>query len=754
MSGEQFEHEVRSIARALWNAVPGQGAAEIVDGRERDCIFKEEYLTHYIECTEKRTLEKLKYDAEKMVRYRDKQQKLGSPVKLWFVTLHEPTGDQRTFGRNNGIDVLSLEEFRRRIIDATGYLELRRNYPFGSATDPETDSPDLSSVKYEPVAIRSGSDEDNADVDTVVERLIHKGVVLLLGDYGMGKSITVRETFLKLRSRYLNTDGNSPVPIVLNLREHWGQMDPSEALLRHAERIGFSNPSQLVRALHAGRLIIILDGFDELGGQGWVTGASDKLRNLRANAVRLIKQFVTICRGKNGVLVTGREHYFDSRTELVSALNIRNEDPVFFLDEFSDREAKAYLRKRGVSHELPEWLPKRPVLLASLVGKNLLDAVLLSSDIHDPAMGWDRLIDLVCEREAAIHELLGAKAIRHILEYIASHSRTTPSGIGPITEDHLAEAYRREIGSYPDAPARMLLQRLPGLSARNREDGSRLFLDDQLLDVLRAGDVYRFIENPWENPSAKGWVHGIGELGATVAYGLCLASGRRSHAEFVTASNEAALRWSSATLAMDVILAEWNGTDSELNLNWSDLEINGADIHTMDFSKLAAIEHLVISDSVINIVVGPDVSPVGVRIKDSILRKVIGYPNEQSLPAWMSTCEVQEFDGRESNAELMRKENLPIGVRVLGTVLRKLYLQAGQGRRENALYRGLGRGAQNYVQDVLEILRKNKLAYPTARGGQNIWHQLSNQRSRAVGILDRLSDSEDPVVVASKALGR
>jgi len=45
--GPDFENEVRTIGRALWPGTPGCGAAEVIQGRERDCIFHEEFVIHY-----------------------------------------------------------------------------------------------------------------------------------------------------------------------------------------------------------------------------------------------------------------------------------------------------------------------------------------------------------------------------------------------------------------------------------------------------------------------------------------------------------------------------------------------------------------------------------------------------------------------------------------------------------------------------------------------------------------------------------
>lgn len=97
MTGDEFENEVRNIARALWPSDPGSGASLIVDGRERDCIYPQEHVVHYVEVTLKRTMDKVKYDADKMVLYKKKEEAKGGLVKLWIVTAHEPTGEQRTY---------------------------------------------------------------------------------------------------------------------------------------------------------------------------------------------------------------------------------------------------------------------------------------------------------------------------------------------------------------------------------------------------------------------------------------------------------------------------------------------------------------------------------------------------------------------------------------------------------------------------------------------------------------------------------
>ncbi len=91
---EQFENEVRRIARALW---PGDrhGGSANVDGRERDGVFETEECIHLVEATVSRRLDKAREDIGKLASLASKLQKRASTkaVRCWFVTRDEPTAD-------------------------------------------------------------------------------------------------------------------------------------------------------------------------------------------------------------------------------------------------------------------------------------------------------------------------------------------------------------------------------------------------------------------------------------------------------------------------------------------------------------------------------------------------------------------------------------------------------------------------------------------------------------------------------------
>lgn len=745
LTGTEFEAEVRRIARALWGRFNGDGGALIVEGRERDCIFETEYLTHYIECTRLRTLDKVREDAKKMVRYREELSRRGRMVKLWIVTENEPTADQRTEAQGKNIDILSLQQFERKLIDVDAYLETRKNYRFGSATDPDTDSYDLSKVKYQETVIRDEISGVGLSISQVSDLLLEGEQIVLLGDYGMGKSVTLREIFFDLRKRRVKGQ-IAHTPVLLNLRDHWGQRSVSEALERHGREIGFGNPEQLVRALFAGKLIILLDGFDEAASIQWTPREPARMREARRSAVGLVKEFAKIARNGQGFIVAGRDHFFDSRAEMSPALGLVSSAKRLVLDGFSLSEMKQYLASRGFTSDLPDWLPNRPLLLGYLSRGNLLGEILTGSDNSAPSRAWDNIVSRICEREAAIHEYLDAGSVRRILEILASRARTTTNGLGPISEQDVFAAFHQATDMEPDEPARPLLMRLPGLSARDQVEGGRTFLDDQMLDVLRAGDVTRFTMNPFEDPHARAWKNCMGPIGVEVVTNKLREIDERSAGgKIFSACTEALRRWASNILCLDLIQAARENSDQR-EIDFGRITVEGGTLPVLDLGDGPMPRGLKLKSVIIGEFHAPEQSPMGFQLEDCVFERVFGYDSSTSFPDWIKGCDGIVFDDAATNADILRLSELPLGIRVALTVLRKLFFQRGSGRKENALFRGMAQDAQAIAKSLLPVLQSEGIAFPATTRGNKMWYPIQGERRRVQEILDAPTRTSDPFI--------
>jgi hypothetical protein len=98
------------------------------------------------------------------------------------------------------------------------------------------------------------------------------------------------------------------------------------------------------------------------------------------------------------------------------------------------------------------------------------------------------------------------------------------------------------------------------------------------------------------------------------------------------------------------------------------------------------------------------------------------------------------------------KLELPIGTRVMLTVLKKLYLQAGSGRKESALYRGLDQRERSMVSSVLGLLRSQELAVPTKVSQQSVWIPVRAATGRVRKIIAQPNTCGDVSIVKSAEL--
>jgi NACHT domain len=746
----EFEAEVRAVARALWGAEPGEGAPLTLDGRERDCIFYQDDLVNYVECTVDRKTAKIHTDGKKLSDFRDKTLKRNIPVKLWMVTKEEPTGEQSAVARSYHVTLLSLKEFKRKLFDADTYIALRRNYPFGSATDPNGDTPDLSRIKYQPAAIRDRNTNELYTVEQLVQLLDENRIICLLGDYGMGKSILVHRLFEILAKRYLRTKDTKP-PVAVNLRDHWNQEDPHELLERHAKKLGFKSKAEhILRAYNGAELCLLIDGFDEITSKP-LSGHS-KLADLRRQSLNVVKALIQSIRGRTGLLIVGREHFFDNDGERSRCLGLLSGDPLFRIGEFSEEEAQQFLDTNGVKQIIPGWLPRRPLLLASLIHSGVLKDLGGDQLNTDPAASWDHLLNLICMREARIHKTLDFQSIRKMLEALATKARSSSSGSGPIYEADVFETYESITGGqHPDDTVRPLLLRLPGLSSRNSQDGSREFLDESMLSALRAASLTTFLSDPYSDPKAQQWKHGIGEVGLEVAK---LCRNTLDHAGYlaVNAAIQAESRWKCSTLSLDLVQLALELPATEPAVDFSGLHVKGGEAMCLDFAESKPPARLTISDAMIHSLILPTERLTEVRLVDCVIHRLFGASSIEQLPPWIDQCIVEEFDPTHTNAAIMLQDDIPVPCRVLLTILRKLFIQRGLGRVHSALIRGLELEARTYVDRITDILSRHRLITHSQERGNTVWHPVRSERNRVMQIIDNVRASKDPSVVEVRAI--
>lgn len=749
---EAFEQEVVRIARAIYApSSPYQGAT-VVGGRERDAVIEGDEVVVAIEATTSRTVAKAQHDGPKLKELCERlaAQHRFKAVKGFFVTRDDPTAQQRDAIRGLGgpVTACSLAQFRSQLIDSRDYLECRNMYPFGSARNPETGSA-TELERYIPLGFSSGTaspaTRGTLAMNDIVNRMAGGEATLLLGDFGAGKSMTLREVHRELAKRHFK-DGLAPFPVTLNLRDHQGQKDTDEALRRHAARIGFDSPTKLVRAWRAGHVHILLDGFDEIAASGW-RGRTPDLPRIRRGSVELVRKFVEETPRAAGLLISGRRHFFDSEAEMTASLGVGNLGPiVLYTDEFNDEQVRAYVADRSGAGQLPDWLPNHPLLLGYLAGAGALWE-LTEGSLPEPAPGWDHLLDRICEREARIEQGLDGQTIRRVLERLATIARGRGSGDGPVLPSDLAKALEEIAGHPPDEGSYQVLQRLPGLGVQDATDGARSFIDASLLDAARAGDVVRYAANQDDSLGniAVASVP-LGQLGVLVAAlqaerarvtpGQCNASAKRLQS-----------RGHVDALALDLVrLGAELGPSKPSVLEFEQLEIGTLSMQATetDFGSLT-FRNCVVATLDLTEYDGEVLLP---HFDNCIIGTVLGAASATALPPGRFTnCDFEAFDpSSKTTRGILGMPGLRPGQKVLLTVLKKVYLQAGGGRKEEALARGLAPHFRDLVPDAIAHLIGHDLLIESRAGSRTIYLPVRGQRGRVRTLLEAAATSSDPIL--------
>jgi hypothetical protein len=749
VTGAEFEAEVLRIARAIWPQAADSGPT-IVQGRERDGIFITDDQIALIEATADRTKLKAEKDGKKLdALARDFGRRFPMhAVKAWFVTLHEPTADQRDAIKrlkNPAVMAVSFSQFRSRLIDASAYLEARLDHAFGSARALDEGGSYKEPGAYVGLDILEGTTDTAWSVTDIAKALLAHQRIILLGDFGAGKSMTIREVFFSLRERYRRSE-TSKFPVHLNLGEHLGQTDASEAFMRHGQKVGFAAPYQLVRAWRSGYAMLLLDGFDEMAATNW-SGDAGQVKEARRRAVQLVRQIFAESPADVGILVAGREYYFDNEEERRESLGYAAKTSQLSLNDFSDAQLKEFLHRQ----EIPTWLPRRPYLLGYLAARNLLP----EADAQTaPAAGWTRLLDGIAEREARPQDGIAGGSVRQILERLGSYARDTTDGLGPLTFDQISRAFRDVVGRSPDVSDYVLLQRLPGLGVADAVTGARRFIDSALADAIAAGDPLRFALDPYSaDPGldASSWHKAIGALGAEVL------AARIDEASMPDAARrtavERAIERGWHTLAFDLVRAidtlggELSGAQIPIEGIWVDELSLGYSGATLGSLRLA---DSVIQTFDVNAPLHASETPLFIRCT---FGHVVGVAGPGDLPPGrFEECDFGSFSETTNTTQAILRMSLPLPLRVGLTILRKLYLQRGAGRRDGALRRGLDESGKAWVDPVLKVFQTEGLTVPASVGRQRVWLPVRGQRSRVLQVLSAPMTCEDSAMVALRTL--
>jgi hypothetical protein len=753
-----FEDEARRVAEAVWGLAPGECQPEHYADqmylRELDGIVRLRDVTHLLMVTTSTRMDKIKSDVKKLGAAADVERRRSVLISKWIITSEQLNAEHINFARQHEVRVLTLDNFRNRFFDGRSYLSKRRVAPFGSARNLQDNSVTIGEDEYVemPMTIqpfrhhgRPLSENLNAtSVEDIVARLINREVMVMMAPFGSGKSLTTREIFLRLERLY-NKRQLSTVPIVINLREHWGSVYADEILERHARAIGYTPKENLTLAWRAGIAMLLIDGFDEVASQV-VANIENKafMRDARRHALAGVQDLISNSPNTTGILVSGRDHYFDNLQELTHSLGLTGRSfAIVRLGEFTERQVEIFLERHNAQGVIPDWLPRKPLLLGYLAHSSLLSEVLKIDASQGFGYVWDEFLTKISEREAQVAKaVMDPATVRRVLERLACEVRSTLSGSGPIAGSDLAEVYYAETGQIAGEGVLMQLQRLPGLTERGHAEGARSFVDEDMLAALQGSAIANSVLYA-TRIGGKVWLDALSRKGIAMASYLLA----REHTDVATVLTTA-MRLSKGVsqerqLAADVVMIAVEMSRDNGYIDGIGIVLDGASVGSIDLEEIR-IDNLQFRNSIIEeVILGLSGVKSKIGFVNCHIRRIGGASSTEGLPTSMfRDCEVEEYDDTTTNAAVLKMDWLP-SLKALVTVLRKVYKQAGGGRKLGALKRGIPHGpVLDSVDEVIQILVGEEILTEFSE----FVHPIRKQSARVEAILHAPNLSTDSIV--------
>ena len=710
-SWQKLEDKVRSIAALRWKCI---AVPEHLGGIDFDAVLRpsaEEIIL--IEISKNESLDKVRSDISKIDSYRRSCIDSGIVCRGFIVFEEAPTRSMIETGQANHVRVLSLNDFFLLFFNFSSYVELRNAQPFGSSLNPFSGEKDLS--KYIPVKYILNSQDVN--IEEII-KLLHGGYkIVLIGDYGTGKSRCVETIFQKI------TALKKQCVFAIDLKEHWGAKTAQGIIAGHLAGLGLNDCSDnATQLINAGGAILLLDGVDEVGAQVF-GGSGENRKNIRKNALIGVKNLVQS--SKAGILLTTRAHYFDKDDEILESLGLSCDLKAIIIrckDEFTDDEAAEYMKNLKMKIKMPQWLPHKPLVfqvLASVAPD--LSAIV---DEDNDFIVWRYFISAICEREARIHGTIGSDVN------------------GRFSLKEIRDAYEFVTTNTPDETGEHMLMRLCSLGRISQESPERQFVDEYIADGLRAEALILDIET---NSLTNGerWLNSLRSLGINLM--LEYMQMRKSEGLFISALTVLQNKNLQAYSELLSVLSEIKGQSLDCN----NIILDGCEIYKFTIGT-RQISNLQIKNSfieILNISSEPVDSISSVSIRDCQISTVNGIAAEKGLPSWIDQrCEVSSYNAL-SNISRIKESNLPIANVILLSIIQRIFFQKGSARKENALYKsGFGQDYdQHLTRDILHLLIRNGII-SQAKGKEGpIYKPERAYTHRMRLMMDQLLLSKDPI---------
>ncbi len=381
-------------------------------------------------------------------------------IKGYFVSRNGFTASAKTFSENKKeISLLTYTELVNSLADFDEYIErLIHDYEnFGEYAQGER-LPIIENMSrcdlykyYVPLCCYGEETPSQPIADFLEEWSAEskRNYLAILGDYGTGKSSFCLQTTYALAKSYRTDPVGNRIPILVPLREYNKAVDIRQLvtnLLINQYKVKIASYEAFEKLLDNGRVILLLDGFDEMATR---VDKKVTLSNFR--------ELAKLARPASKTILTCRTHYFKTQTEAAGLLSRRSDTELMaeirqrrgfeitFMREFDTGQIETFLQKHT-----PDWqsllkrihstynledLARRPVLLDIIV-KTLprMDATyktINSASLYETYTGFwieheDWRSNMSCEEKAFFTTELAYQMLREGKESVHYSSLASP----------------------------------------------------------------------------------------------------------------------------------------------------------------------------------------------------------------------------------------------------------------------------------------------------------------------------------------
>ena len=352
--GKSFEERVAHLLRLLGYTVERE---QLIDSNRVDLVarkradFGREEL-YLVECKDhqsvipKETLQIFK-------TWLDGPTAREMQARGMVVAVRDFSPAARSFAREQGIHALTYDELERSLFDFSPYLaRIRQRYEASALASNYVDQylllekrPDEKPVPMLPHALEWVSGTGSR-------------LWLVLGDYGTGKSTLVDRLAYEL-ARNCENNPESPIPVEINLRQFPNAISLESLIREHLETElrTVLNPEIVLHLLEAGRVVLLLDSFDEMGVAQAGRSVEEQFRQLARPTANPGRN----PRG-NRVLITSRSHFFRDSSSAKRA--VQGGDGLFEADSALGKAARVFDATLDTlpvftNEQIAEYLQKR-----------------------------------------------------------------------------------------------------------------------------------------------------------------------------------------------------------------------------------------------------------------------------------------------------------------------------------------------------------------------------------------------------------